>query len=569
MENCVPEEILKIYCDTVWEYDKNKNEIYVFHDSYFPKSIGKRCSAEEMYNFYKPMIFPGDVDVWDKNLSEAALCSFLDSDKDVSKFELRLKIDENKPAWYRIAVSKKDSGHLIITDCNIYKNICSESLQKSVYKIFDGIMYIDVNCGRFVVNYTGVTGGLWDDSLGYDDAMKKIVRRYVSSDKSDDVTAQMLLSRVKDELKTQKTYSVYYEMRFDSGKTASKKAVFSYTDSKGSFITVTQIDVSDIADEYKNRIKRYKRKSYRDALTGAYNRAYYEAKICQKRDLCVVAMIDLDDFKLLNDTMGHATGDEALKWFVNSIRGIMDKNDILIRYGGDEFLLIMYQTDIDKAEQKLKLIQSNTAKNDIPGCHGARLSASIGAVAAHDETIGNAALRADKLMYIAKNEKNMVVTEKTAFRLSEDNEYIFDNQKIKQQILIVDDSRINRELLREFLGDEYRIITAADGEECIEILKKRADSISLLLLDLVMPKTDGFGVLEYMNKEGLTDDIPVVVISCACSSECVRKAYDLGVSDYITEPFDARMIRRRVFNVVRLYSKQRRLMSLLSDSIQK
>ena len=569
MENYVPENILKLYCDTVWEYDRLKNEIYVFHDSYFPESIGKQCSAEEMYNFYKPMIFPGDVGVWEKNLSREALCKFLDSDENVREFELRLKLEENKPAWYTIAISRIDNDRLIVTDRNIYKNIRSESLQKSVYKIFDGVMYIDVHCGRFVVNYAGVTGGLWDDSLSYDAAMKKIVGRYVSKDNADDVAAQMLLSRVTEELKTKRTYSVYYEMRFDSGKTASKKAIFSYTDSRGNFITVTQMDVSDIADEYKKRITRYKRKSYRDALTGTYNRAYYEAKLCQKRDECVVAMIDLDDFKLLNDTKGHTVGDEALKWFVNNINGIMETDDILIRYGGDEFLLIMQQSDIDKAEGKLKSVQSNISNRCIPGCSGAKLSVSIGAVASKNETIGDAVLRADKLMYIAKNEKNMVVTEKTAFRLNENNEYVFDSQKIKQQILIADDSRINRELLCEFLNDEYRIVTAADGEECIEILKEQAGSISLMLLDLVMPKTDGFGVLEYMNKEGLTDDLPVIVISCACSPDCVRRAYDLGVSDYITEPFDARLIRRRVFNIIRLYSKQQRLISLLSDSIKK
>lgn len=138
-----------------------------------------------------------------------------------------------------------------------------------------------------------------------------------------------------------------------------------------------------------------------------------------------------------------------------------------------------------------------------------------------------------------------------------------------QEILIVDDSNINREILSEMLGNEYIIHEAASGEECIDLLNQYGSGISLVLLDIIMPEMDGFEVLDYMAEHHWIDDIPVIMISSEDSASSIRKAYEFGVSDYISRPFDSRVVYQRVFNTIKLYAKQCRLISLVSERVYK
>lgn len=126
---------------------------------------------------------------------------------------------------------------------------------------------------------------------------------------------------------------------------------------------------------------------------------------------------------------------------------------------------------------------------------------------------------------------------------------------------------MNREILKEILGDEYEILTAEDGEEAIVILQKYGVEIHLVLLDIVMPNMDGFEVLAVMNKYRWIDDIPVVMISSENSPSVVHRAYELGVSDYISRPFDATIVHKRVGNTIMLYEKQKRLADIVADQI--
>ena len=127
----------------------------------------------------------------------------------------------------------------------------------------------------------------------------------------------------------------------------------------------------------------------------------------------------------------------------------------------------------------------------------------------------------------------------------------------KGKILIVDDSEMNRAILADMLEEEYEILEAEDGAEGVAILEKHASDIALVLLDIVMPRLDGFGVLEAMNQNGWIEDVPVIMISAESGSAQVARAYDLGVSDFIARPFDALIVRRRVMNTLLLYAKQK------------
>lgn len=137
----------------------------------------------------------------------------------------------------------------------------------------------------------------------------------------------------------------------------------------------------------------------------------------------------------------------------------------------------------------------------------------------------------------------------------------------KPRVLIVDDSEMNRGILSEILGDNYDIIEAENGAEAVAILQKESVSISLVLLDIVMPVMDGYEVLEIMNEKHWIVDVPVVMISADNSVSSMRRAYELGITDFISREFDTLIVRHRVINTIMLYSKQKKLVGMVADQI--
>lgn len=137
----------------------------------------------------------------------------------------------------------------------------------------------------------------------------------------------------------------------------------------------------------------------------------------------------------------------------------------------------------------------------------------------------------------------------------------------KPKVLIADDSEMNRLILTEILGSDFDIIEAPDGAKAVEALKQYQTEISLLLLDIVMPKMDGFEVLEEVNKYDWMQDIPVIIISAENNVYTMERAYSLGVVDYISRPFDAFVVRKRAVNTIMLYAKQKKLVNLVAEQI--
>ena len=336
---------------------------------------------------------------------------------------------------------------------------------------------------------------------------------------------------------------------------------------------IQYLDEADIVDidgseRLFTKLNGFQDELYRDVLTGIYNRRYYEDQLRKQILPAGIAMIDLDDFKLYNDTCGHNAGDLALTTVAGVIRGMIRRTtDILIRYGGDEFLLVMPGVKEEDFAQKLRQIQNEVHSKEVPGFSRLQLSVSIGGVLSEEHKIENAVEMADKLMYRAKNHKNTVVTAVNSQMADPNGVFQEDSEKIRQQILIVDDSELNREILSEMLHTDFRILEAADGAQALEMLQQQGTGISLVLLDIIMPVLDGFGVLSYMAREHIIEDIPVIMISSDDSEKNIRRAYELGVSDYISRPFDAKVVYQRVFNTIKLYAKQRRLITLVTDQI--
>ena len=311
--------------------------------------------------------------------------------------------------------------------------------------------------------------------------------------------------------------------------------------------------------------QKLKEELYKDPLTGAYNRRYYEEVIRTSIGPAGIALMDVDDFKICNDTYGHHAGDVALKTVASAIQSCIRSSDLLIRCGGDEFLLVLPGIPGDFLQTKLEQICTAAQMASVPGYPHFRVTLSIGGtLQSITDPVENIVRRADWLMYQAKGRKNAVMVEVPGHSLAA-LEKLLQN---KSQILLVDDSAMNRMILKEILGGDYSILEAENGQECLEKMQAEAGNIALVLLDINMPVMDGFEVLKAMNANHTIEDIPVIMISSDDSDAAIRRSYELGASDYVNRPFDARIVYRRVTNTIKLYAKQRRLVQMVSDQIR-
>lgn len=555
---------LRHYCSTIWEYDRVTEKVFVHHDVLLPQTVGKRFSLEELSDRYKSRyLFEGDFSSWDKYFDKNALQRCFSPDFSETSFTLRFIYPEADPCWYQCVIQKADDSHLLVFDRDIYDNVKELYLRKNFESIFENVFYVDVESGRFIHHKNKPNTLFLQASNKYDDMIARFVQNHVSH--PDPATAAKLLSleNVRRELKSEPRYSLYLTVH-DDERLSYNCLIFSYLDSSQKVIVVARTDISDIAEKYENRLRRYQEDSWHDVLTGINNRNYYEEKIKNTRPKVGLAVIDLDEFKLCNDIFGHAGGDAALCAAVAAIRKSMSDDDLLIRFGGDEFLLLTHDIDAERFESKLSEIRDRIHVSEVPGYPEMVLSVSIGGIILDGETVEKGVLRADKLMYRAKDDKNTVITEGSSLSKAEGDVIPFGDETVKYPILIVDDSELDREILSSMLSDHFQILTASCGEECIEILRRCGSKLLLILLDIVMPGMSGFDVLSYMNRHSVIDEIPVIMISGENSEQYIRRAYSMGVSDYISRPFDSKVVYQRIYNIIKLHFRQRKLISFLA-----
>lgn len=403
----------------------------------------------------------------------------------------------------------------------------------------DTVCEYDRSCGKLRVCKTGLAQGISDKWYSVDE-LRNIFRDGCAVSAEKDVWTRYLSGENLRGFFDGNADNDSFRLRFRQGGQAYRQY---------------DIRIDRVADNTLVISGRDTQEQEQDVLTGALSRNHYERDMSAEVFHGGVALVDMDDLKLYNDVYGHSVGDKALWALAEVIRRELGSRGSLVRYGGDEFLILVPQAEEKEFAAMLETVRQRVQSADIPGCGDElRLTVSIGCVMAQGETIAAAAHRADRLMYRAKRRKDAVVREGDAEPAGGET---------AQRILIVDDAPLNRAILREMLGGEFQLAEAADGAECMAQLEKYGTDIALVLLDMIMPGMDGIQVLEEMQSRELLDDIPVIMITADTSADSMSHAYELGVADYIERPFDVQVVRRRVMNTVKLYARQRRLTSVL------
>lgn len=313
------------------------------------------------------------------------------------------------------------------------------------------------------------------------------------------------------------------------------------------------------SEQLFNNLAEYRGKLYRDAVTGAYNERYYQEKYRSRILTAGVAVLRVDDFKAANDVYGRYAGNSVLETVAGVLRRNLDEKDRLIRRGEDRLLLLLPEVGQSDFGQKLEHLRLQLAAAGVPGYSHLHISVSIGGVWIRDGEVSAAVEHAERLATYAQMQKNTVITEQQPERTAAAPVHR------RQSVLIVDDSELNRKMLGQMLGSRFDIAEAASGEACLQLLEQNATGISIVLLDIHMPGIDGFTVLEEMNQKNLLEQIPVIMISSEDTVDAVRRAFDLGASDYISRPFDAKVVYQRIINTIQLYAKQRRLSAMAAD----
>ena len=305
------------------------------------------------------------------------------------------------------------------------------------------------------------------------------------------------------------------------------------------------------SEQLFNNLAEYRGKLYRDAVTGAYNERYYQEKYRSRILTAGVAVLRVDDFKAANDVYGRYAGNSVLE----TVAGVLRRN----LGGEDRLLLLLPEVGQSDFGQKLEHLRLQLAAAGVPGYSHLHISVSIGGVWIRDGEVSAAVEHAERLATYAQMQKNTVITEQQPERTAAAPVHR------RQSVLIVDDSELNRKMLGQMLGSRFDIAEAASGEACLQLLEQNATGISIVLLDIHMPGIDGFTVLEEMNQKNLLEQIPVIMISSEDTVDAVRRAFDLGASDYISRPFDAKVVYQRIINTIQLYAKQRRLSAMAAD----
>ena len=280
-----------------------------------------------------------------------------------------------------------------------------------------------------------------------------------------------------------------------------------------------------------------------DRLTGTMSKISAEDRCAMYLDAagtnahCALLVFDIDNFKAINDTLGHNQGDEVLRVFGAKLHGLFRENDIVGRIGGDEFIVLMR----DLADEQVIRRKAEEILQQVGDIFGDllvdKLSCSVGIAICSGETLTYPQLfyRADKALYLAKSQGMG-----RCVLFSEGG----NAPAARPMLLIADPSDVSRTLLSTYFKDDFRLLEAPDGTEALRLLHKYGNQLGLLLLNAELPNVSGLEILRDLKDSPVLADIPTVIITSNPATK--DRAMQLGAADLLEKPFDPDTVRSRV-----------------------
>ncbi|WP_456275695.1 diguanylate cyclase [Bacillus sp. AK128] len=296
-----------------------------------------------------------------------------------------------------------------------------------------------------------------------------------------------------------------------------------------------------------------------DELTLVYNRKYlnkvfeiFQQEILRNSENLSLAILDLDHFKTINDTYGHIAGDEVLRRFANFLKQQLNSADIIIRYGGEEFVLLLPRTNMALAKTTLEEILDQFKKEEfIINGQSFTVTFSGGVV---EVTNGNQRVEdwidlADSALYEAKN------TGRSCIKSANTNDSVSHKKVVK--VGIVDDDPIIRTMIIEMIEKmqkeesvQLEVEAFRDGAKFIESDWYKSSDQYILLLDGMMPRMDGLEVLQRLRSEKESDRYTIVMLTSRKSEQDITRGLKLGADDYMTKPFNLLELEARLKRLV-------------------
>ena len=323
-------------------------------------------------------------------------------------------------------------------------------------------------------------------------------------------------------------------------------------------------------DEAKRIIMARKRQTELDPLTGIPNRGAFALKVAallenSPRDAQhAFILLDVDQFKHINTSYGRAVGDATLLNIANILKSVMRRGDIIGRMGGDEFMLCLNNIPYDAAIRKKVRDLSMLMARKMPS--GVSLSSSMGIAvyprdgSAFDDLYKKAvaALQANKhgsresFTFYHEGLQSDDLPQPTPIETPATEQEMEGQRPVPQKrtILIVDDVDIQRDILGEIFKDDFNILSAVNGTDALRQMRRYGTAISVVLMDIIMPDMTGLEALQKIRQDETLSVIPVIIVSSSGDMQVNIDAIELGASDFVSKPFEPKLIRLRVQNVI-------------------
>jgi diguanylate cyclase (GGDEF)-like protein len=296
------------------------------------------------------------------------------------------------------------------------------------------------------------------------------------------------------------------------------------------------------------RRARASRRAETDPLTGLLTRApavkalNHLLKLGERRSIPVsLAVVDLDHFKSVNDRFGHPTGDLVLQRVAELFRNTLRSEDVISRWGGEEFVTGMFLMDKDQAAARLRAALEQL-RQEVFHVSGHELTISFSAGVAQFPVDGrdlNELYRAaDGALYLSKQQRS-TVTVVSAQPLEGDQVDL---------VLVEDDHPLGTVLMEAFAEQGWRAVWFQDGAEAAQALLCEEGALRprVIVVDRELPTLDGVGLIEWLSDEGVCRRARVITVSAKMTTDEINAVLDLGVFDHVSKPFSLPVLLRRI-----------------------